>query len=79
MKRRKRKPATYIEQRRRVLRDFETEFVIGVLQRTGGNVSKAALLAGIDRKHLWRLMRRNGIRVEAAEPVRKRGRVGWLQ
>jgi Response regulator containing CheY-like receiver, AAA-type ATPase, and DNA-binding domains len=67
MKRRKRTgPPRYTEQRRRVLREFETKFVIDVLQRTGGNVSEAARLAGMDRKHLWRLMQRNGITVEAA-------------
>jgi len=65
MRRRKRAKAPgFTEQRRQVLREFETKFVIGVLKRARGNVSEASRLAGIDRKHLWRLMRRNGITVE---------------
>jgi DNA-binding NtrC family response regulator len=58
------KTIRFADARRRVLRDFETDYVIGVLRRARGNVSEAARLARIDRKHLWRLMRRNGIRVE---------------
>lgn len=67
MKRRKKRAPKLVgfrEARRQVLQTFETDYVIEVLRRAGGNVTAAAKLAELDRKHLWRLMRRNGIRVE---------------
>jgi DNA-binding NtrC family response regulator len=50
--------------RKRVLQRFERDFVARVLATAGGNVSMAARLAKIDRKHLWRLIQRTGIRLE---------------
>jgi two-component system, NtrC family, response regulator GlrR len=50
--------------RKRVLLQFEADFVARVLKASGGNVSMAARLAQIDRKHLWRLIQRTGIRLE---------------
>jgi DNA-binding NtrC family response regulator len=64
MSRRRAKLAAFSDARRRALRIFETEYVIDILQRSGGNVSEAARLGQLDRKHLWRLMLRNGITVE---------------
>lgn len=43
---------------------FETRFVRGVLSRTRGVISKAARLAGLDRKNLWLLMKKHGIQAE---------------
>ena len=43
---------------------FESDFVARVLKAAGGNVSLAARLAKIDRKHLWRLIQRTGIKLE---------------
>jgi len=43
---------------------FEADFVGRILKAAGGNVSMAARLAKIDRKHLWRLIQRTGIRLE---------------
>jgi two-component system response regulator GlrR len=57
----------YRELRRRVLLRFEADFVGRVLKAAGGNVSMAARLAKIDRKHLWRLIQRTGIRLERLE------------
>lgn len=48
----------YAALRRRALARFEEEFVAAVLGAAGGNISLAARLGKIDRKHLWRLMRR---------------------
>jgi two-component system response regulator GlrR len=54
----------YRELRKRVLLRFETDFVTRMLKTAGGNVSLAARLAKIDRKHLWRLIQRTGIRLD---------------
>ena len=50
--------------RKRVLLQFEADFVTRVLKASSGNVSMAARLAKIDRKHLWRLIQRTGIRLD---------------
>jgi DNA-binding NtrC family response regulator len=50
--------------RKRVLHQFEADFVARVLKASSGNVSMAARLAKIDRKHLWRLIQRTGIRLD---------------
>jgi len=42
------------------------EYVLGILRRFGGNVTKAAEHAGIERESFHRLMRRCGVRSEAA-------------
>jgi DNA-binding NtrC family response regulator len=57
----------YAELRRRILAHFEADFVATVLKAAGGNISLAARLAKVDRKHLWRLMQRAGV----AEPPEK--------
>ncbi len=54
----------YRDLRKRVLLRFETDFVSRMLRAAGGNVSLAARLAKIDRKHLWRLIQRTGIRLD---------------
>jgi transcriptional regulator with GAF, ATPase, and Fis domain len=41
---------------------FELAYVTACLERSGGNVSKAAREAGVDRRHLQRLMARFGLR-----------------
>jgi DNA-binding NtrC family response regulator len=55
---------SFRELRKRVLQRFERDFVARVLATAGGNVSMAARMAKIDRKHLWRLIQRTGIRLE---------------
>src|SRR6266545_721548 len=50
----------YRELRRELLQRFDADYVSKVLRATENNVSLAARLAKIDRKHLWRLMRRTG-------------------
>lgn len=42
--------------------DFEKQYLEQLLERTSGNVSKAAREAGIDRKHLERLLKKHGFR-----------------
>jgi len=40
---------------------WEREYLSGLLRRTSGNVSEAARRSGIDRAHLYRLLRKHGI------------------
>jgi DNA-binding NtrC family response regulator len=46
----------------RVLRAFERNYIIDLLDRTAGNMSEAARIAAVDRSTLYRLMERHGIR-----------------
>jgi DNA-binding NtrC family response regulator len=41
---------------------FEAVYVRALLERTGGNVTRAAELAGVNRRFLQRMMARLGIR-----------------
>ena len=59
---------SYTEQRKEVLLRFQTEYVWQLLIAAGGNISQAARLAKIDRKHLWRLIRKTKIRIERPDP-----------
>jgi DNA-binding NtrC family response regulator len=63
MKKKKERVPGYRTERRRLLREFEIEYTWRVMKLAGGNVSEAARLAQIDRKHLWRILQRTGIRV----------------
>jgi DNA-binding NtrC family response regulator len=49
-----------------VIAHFEREYLVRLTARTGGNMSKAARLAGIDRTTLYRLMEKHGLRREDA-------------
>ena len=51
----------YHEGRELLLERFERAFTEAILARSGGNVSKAARDAGVDRRHLQRLMVRFGL------------------
>ena len=50
------------EAKERLLDAFEKSYVAQLLERAGGNVSRAADEAGIDRNHLARLAKKHGIR-----------------
>jgi two-component system response regulator GlrR len=52
---------TFKEAKRRVVVDFEREFIERALVRSGGNVSEAARSAGLDRKSFWVVARRVGV------------------
>jgi DNA-binding NtrC family response regulator len=49
-----------------VIAHFEREYLVRLTARTGGNMSKAARLAGIDRTTLYRLMEKHGLRRDDA-------------
>ena len=48
----------------RVVTDFEREYLTRLVARSGGNMSRAARLAGIDRTTLYRLMERHSMQRE---------------
>jgi DNA-binding NtrC family response regulator len=54
----------YTELRQEVLLRFQTDYVWRLLIAAEGNVSLAARMARIDRKQLWRLIRKTGIRIQ---------------
>jgi transcriptional regulator with PAS, ATPase and Fis domain len=47
------------EAKERLVRAWEQEYLSGLLRRTNGNVSEAARRAGIDRVHLYRLLKKH--------------------
>ncbi|HEU0036694.1 MAG TPA: sigma 54-interacting transcriptional regulator [Kofleriaceae bacterium] len=51
----------YAEAKAAVLHDVERRYLADVLARTGGNLSAAARISGIDRKHLRTLARKHGL------------------
>ena len=52
----------------RLISQFEREYLVRLVSRAGGNMSKAARLAGIDRTTLYRLMDKHGLtKQESAE------------
>jgi len=54
---------TYAEGRRRALDAFERAYVQGLVAAHDGSVAKAAQAAGVTRVHLYRLLRRHGIKI----------------
>jgi len=57
-------PSTFKDEKRRVVGDFEVRYVSRVLQMYSGNISRAARHAGMDRKNLWTIMRKHGLKAE---------------
>ncbi len=57
---------TFKDEKKRVVADFELEYVRRTLERAEGNISEAARLAGLDRKSFWLLAKRNGVRAGRA-------------
>jgi DNA-binding NtrC family response regulator len=50
--------------KRRVVVEFEIDYLTSLLKQTDGNISKAAALAGLQRTALHRLLQRHGLRAE---------------
>jgi DNA-binding NtrC family response regulator len=51
----------YHDARERVLAEFEQEYLVWLVNRAGGNMSKAARIAEVDRTTLYRLMDKHGL------------------
>jgi DNA-binding NtrC family response regulator len=48
-----------------VIARFEREYLTDLVQRAGGNLSQAARIAGLERKFLYKVMERAGLRTKA--------------
>ncbi|HVK86820.1 MAG TPA: sigma 54-interacting transcriptional regulator [Kofleriaceae bacterium] len=48
-----------------VIARFEREYLTDLVQRAGGNLSQAARIAGLERKFLYKLLERAGLRTKA--------------
>jgi DNA-binding NtrC family response regulator len=53
--------APYHEAKEELLLKFDREYCAKLLERAQGNLSQAARLAGLDRKHLYRVLERAGL------------------
>jgi DNA-binding NtrC family response regulator len=53
--------------RQRLMEAYEREYIALALRETGGNVSRAAALAGVGRKFMQQAMKRYGLRDGAEE------------
>src|SRR5258706_206953 len=53
--------ASYYPARNKLLANFEREFLTRIIAHAGGNMSKAARRAGIDRTTFYRLIERHGL------------------
>ncbi len=51
----------YHAARDRITAEFERRYLAWVVNRAGGNMSKAARIAGIDRTTVYRLMEKHGL------------------
>src|SRR2546422_181412 len=52
---------SYHVARERVIAQFERQYLTWLVNRAGGNMSKAARIAGVDRTTLYRMMERHGL------------------
>lgn len=52
---------SYREARQKVMGEFEREYLLRVLRSAGGNISRAARTAGMDRSHLYELLKKHNL------------------
>jgi DNA-binding NtrC family response regulator len=58
---------SFRDEKKRVVSEFERDYLRRALERAEGNMSEAARIAGIDRKNFWVLARRHGLTRNGAE------------
>ena len=61
----------YRDARERVLEIFETRYLTELVNRSKGNMSQAARIAGVDRTTLYRLLDRHGLQRAPAQGLRR--------
>ncbi|MBP9863069.1 MAG: hypothetical protein KBD62_34290 [Kofleriaceae bacterium] len=54
------------EAKAEVIERFERAYLTDLLERAGGNLSQAARDAGLERKFLYRVLERAGLRAKSA-------------
>jgi two-component system, NtrC family, response regulator PilR len=52
---------TFTEMKKRIIKDFEMDYISLLLKRSKGNISAAAREAGIDKKNLWDIMKKHSL------------------
>ena len=52
---------SYNEAKKGIVESFEKDFFTGIMDKTGGNISKAAELSGMDRKNFYQKLKRLNI------------------
>lgn len=57
-------PASFRDAKARVIIEFEREYIVRLLSSCNGNVSKAARVAGKNRRAFWELIRKHKISVQ---------------
>ncbi len=57
------------EEKARLVDAFERRYLAALLERNGGNVSRSAREAGIERAYLQRLVKKFGLRADARDPA----------
>jgi DNA-binding NtrC family response regulator len=58
----------FAQGKQKLLEQFERAYLVHALERTEGNLAAAARDAGIDRKTLWRLLRKYGLDADEFRP-----------
>jgi len=58
---------TYKQAKDRLVTRFTHDYITNLLQKTGGNITKAAEMSGLGRASLWKIMNRLGIRSGSSE------------
>lgn len=51
----------FITAKRRAIESFEHDYLTELMRRTGGNISRAALVSGTERRQLGKMLKRHGI------------------
>lgn len=54
------------------INETSRQYLCSVIEQSGGNISQAARIAGLNRTYLYELLRRYGIETKA-QPQRHRG------
>jgi len=61
-------PERFHEAKQALVGAWEADYLRRLLARTGGNMSRAARLAGLERAYLYRLCKKHGLRGDGDEP-----------
>ena len=61
-------PERFHEAKQSLVAAWEADYLKQLLARSGGNMSRAARIAGLERAYLYRLVRKHGLRDQGDEP-----------